>query len=359
MTVLVYVLTVDFSQRATVSAPCAPLERRAVAFWSMNSPVVVVALDHRGSSGRTSGCGLDFAWRNPFPVFVAIASPPLGAVVEDAFAECIRSSRWCCRSSGRRGKSRRAAMMSPQLWQSTTSASRRGARAGAGRATRSSRRRRCPVSSGRSCSHCSAWVASSTPGSVGCMRSPMVSTRARRDARAQGTRPRGAEDVVGRATTRSGCRDRRLCPRLEAHVGEHAHERLERHAVLQAVAQRDREPRPDAGQGRTLLGDLQEELTGTAVFVLGRRSRNRGQSATRTRSLAVRVRGSFGGRVPARSRARLTARRRWRPPPPAFFASRGLGDLAVVAVERDGLQPSRHAQGAAVRHLRPSRLRAC
>jgi len=119
------------------------------------------------------------------------------------------SSRWCCAARQAWQEPARC-MMSPQLWQSTTSASRLGARAGAGvrRALRGP-----PTVPGLPaagpCSHCSAVVASSTPGSVGCMRSPMVSTPS--SARCAGSRysTRAAEDVVDERTTRSGCRDRR------------------------------------------------------------------------------------------------------------------------------------------------------
>ena len=45
-------------------------------------------------------------------------------------------------------------------------------------------------------------------------------------------------------------------------------ERLERHAVLQAQAERDRERVHDPGQRGTLLGDLEEHLAGTTVLEL-------------------------------------------------------------------------------------------
>ena len=56
--------------------------------------------------------------------------------------------------------------------------------------------------------------------------------------------------------------------RLEAHVGEHVHEGLERHAVLEAVRHRDGEGVHDPGQRRALLGHLEEDLAGPPVLEL-------------------------------------------------------------------------------------------
>jgi hypothetical protein len=53
--------------------------------------------------------------------------------------------------------------------------------------------------------------------------------------------------------------------RLEAHVRELRHERLERHAVLQRDRDRDRERVHDTGQGRPLLAELQEHLAQAVV----------------------------------------------------------------------------------------------
>src|SRR5664280_175169 len=55
--------------------------------------------------------------------------------------------------------------------------------------------------------------------------------------------------------------------RLEAQVGELLDEGLQRHAVLQADRDSDRECVHDATEGRALLAELQEELTQTVVGV--------------------------------------------------------------------------------------------
>ena len=56
--------------------------------------------------------------------------------------------------------------------------------------------------------------------------------------------------------------------RLEAHAGERLDEGAQRHAVLQAVADRDGEGVHDPGEGRALLRDPEEDLAGPAVVVL-------------------------------------------------------------------------------------------
>ena len=59
--------------------------------------------------------------------------------------------------------------------------------------------------------------------------------------------------------------------RLEAHVGERLDEGPQRHAVLQAVADRHGEGVHDPGQRRALLGHPDEELARPAVVVLADR----------------------------------------------------------------------------------------
>ena len=58
---------------------------------------------------------------------------------------------------------------------------------------------------------------------------------------------------------------------LEAHVRELLDERPQRHAELQAERHRDREAVHDPGQGRALLGDLEEELARPPVLELADR----------------------------------------------------------------------------------------
>ncbi len=76
------------------------------------------------------------------------------------------------------------------------------------------------------------------------------------------------EDVVDQAGGKPDVGIVGHARRLEAHVGEHVHERLEGHAVLEAVAHRDGEGVHDSRQCGALLGDLQEDLAGATVFEL-------------------------------------------------------------------------------------------
>ena len=127
-------------------------------------------------------------------------------------------------------------------------------------------------SSGRSSDVALGVVASSTPGNVGCSRSPTVRMPiASRFSNGEVRDREPAEDVVDEARREPDVGIVGHARGLEAHVREHLDERLERHAVLQAVAHRDRERVHDAGEGRALLGDLEEHLAGTAVVVLADR----------------------------------------------------------------------------------------
>ena len=126
---------------------------------------------------------------------------------------------------------------------------------------------------------------------------------------------------------------------LEAHVGEHVDERLERHAVLQAVAHRDRERVHDPREGGALLRDLQEHLTRAAVFVLAdRRVAVAVGDPERERLRVARARQLLAHRLlhddvlddPLdQLRGRVVGR--------LLLRGQRLADLAVVAVDRDCL----------------------
>ena len=77
-----------------------------------------------------------------------------------------------------------------------------------------------------------------------------------------------AEDVVEEAGHQAQVRVVGQAGRLELHVGVLAHERGQRDLVLEPEADGDGEGVHDPGQGRALLGDLDEHLARTPVFVL-------------------------------------------------------------------------------------------
>ena len=142
----------------------------------------------------------------------------------------------------------------------------------------------------------------------------------------------------------------------------------QRHAVLEPEADRDGEGVHDPGQGRALLGDLHEDLARPAVLVLadrhvalavGHPEREGARAAPARQALADRAhdhrRGSTAG---ARARAAsssamlaATARSRASASDPAgvvaalggvasfLVVESGWADLAVVAVDGDGLEP--------------------
>ena len=173
-------------------------------------------------------------------------------------------------------------MMSPQTWQSTTSRSLRlrrparaapacapasacccisnitdGARSSGGR---SMRRRRSGSSPPR---RRAASAAARSP----TVRIPSASRFVGRQVLDR----EPPEDVVDEARREPDVGVVGHARGLEAHVREHLDERLERHAVLEAVAHRDRERVHDAGERRALLRDLEEQLAGATVFVLADR----------------------------------------------------------------------------------------
>ena len=113
-------------------------------------------------------------------------------------------------------------------------------------------------------------VASSTPGSVGCVRSPVVSTPIS-DPLLVGQVLDGelAEQVVDEAGGDAQVGVVGHARGLEPTVRERLDERTQRHAVLQTVAHRDRERVHDPRERGALLRHVEEELTGTAVLVLG------------------------------------------------------------------------------------------
>ncbi len=167
-------------------------------------------------------------------------------------------------------------MMSPQTWQSTISRSRPRARS----ACRRSRRRRGGLAARRT----ARGLRAGGRIDVRARRRRFLDTRAASAAAARptvmmpiastlvvcrGTRPR-----AGGRCSRRGCVANRMSGSSVMPAGskrmlrEHLDERLERHAVLQAVAHRDRERVHDAGERRALLGDLEEQLTRATVLVL-------------------------------------------------------------------------------------------
>ena len=75
------------------------------------------------------------------------------------------------------------------------------------------------------------------------------------------------EDVVHDRLRHAHVRVVRQTGRLEAQVGELLDEGLERHAVLQADRDGDREGVHHAGQGRALLAELEEDLAELRVVV--------------------------------------------------------------------------------------------
>ena len=84
----------------------------------------------------------------------------------------------------------------------------------------------------------------------------------------QEARGEPAHDVVGHRLRERDLRVRGDPFRLEAHVGELPHERLERHAVLQRDRDRRRERVHHAAEGRALLADVgEEDLADRAVLV--------------------------------------------------------------------------------------------
>ena len=76
-----------------------------------------------------------------------------------------------------------------------------------------------------------------------------------------------AEDVVDEGLGDADVRVVREAARLEAHVRELRDVDLERHAVLEAERDRDHERVHEAGEGRALLGDVDEDVAGRAVVV--------------------------------------------------------------------------------------------
>ncbi len=113
---------------------------------------------------------------------------------------------------------------------------------------------------------------SSTPGSVGCIRSSVESTPSS-SALLVGevVERQPTEDVVDQAGGDPQLGVVGDAGRLELHVGVLADVGGQRHAVLEAEADRDGEGVHDAGEGRALLGDLDEHLARPAVLVLADR----------------------------------------------------------------------------------------
>ena len=122
--------------------------------------------------------------------------------------------------------------------------------------------------------------------------------------------------------------------RLEAHVRELRDVHLERHAVLQAQRDRDHERVHQAGEGRALLRDVDEDVAGRAVvedadvdvaLVLADAELAADLGAVVRQAAALR-RGERAGRRAERRLLALVA-----------LARERLRDLAVVAVDRDRL----------------------
>ena len=143
--------------------------------------------------------------------------------------------------------------------------------------------------------------------------------------RVEEARRQPAHDVVGQRLRERDLRVRRHALRVEAHVAELAHERLERHAVLEADRDRGRERVHHPAQGRAVLADVgQEDLAQRAVLV----------AAGGDVALVA------GDRELVRERlalARQPVARRAAAPPPAPFASSCASVRSACAV----FEPSR------------------
>ena len=134
--------------------------------------------------------------------------------------------------------------------------------------------------------------------------------------------------------------------RLEAQVGELRDEGLQRHAVLQADRDRDREGVHHAGQGRALLAELEEDLAELAVVVGaggqvalgaadGERRGLRGaalRQALADRAVLDDLLDDLG--LGGRGVGLVGLRRPW----PSATVGQRLADLAVVAVDRERLE---------------------
>ena len=137
--------------------------------------------------------------------------------------------------------------------------------------------------------------------------------------------------------------------RLEAHVGERLDERPQRHAVLQAVADALGQRVHDPGERRTLLGDGEEHLAGLAVVVLADRREALAVGDAELERAATAAARQLAAHRPVddpldvRSTIALDDLRgasgdRRRTGRPLLHRRQRLADLAVVAVDRHGLE---------------------